>query len=322
MSKSKNIVNKYNNNETNIIQYSINEFKKNVLNKNLFKLDDETLSIIKSISDQVGDPEYIKTPQFYNNESLNKKNTKTNIDDNWDKIRNFKATINNNKKGIDMSIDIIRKNLNKMTEKSYENIKSIIINELKNNVNNINDEEWNKLGVALFSIASTNIFYSEIYAKLYKFLISEFPNLSIIFKNNFNEFNYVFKTIEYVDPEVDYDKFCDINKTNEKRRALSLFYVNLMKYDMIDIESVLNIILELNDYVLNLINEENNKNVVEELSEVIFIMIKNGNKKFTLSSKWKNVIKQIESISILKRNEKPSISNKTIFKYMDMLTLV
>ena len=38
----------------------------------------------------------------------------------------------------------------------------------------------------------------------------------------------LFETIEYCDPKKNYDKFCDINKANEKRKAMSLFIVNLM----------------------------------------------------------------------------------------------
>jgi hypothetical protein len=37
----------------------------------------------------------------------------------------------------------------------------------------------------------------------------------------------LFNCIEYVDSEKDYDKFCKINKDNERRKALSLFFVNL-----------------------------------------------------------------------------------------------
>ena len=36
--------------------------------------------------------------------------------------------------------------------------------------------------------------------------------LQIIFEQNFNQFISLFNNIEYIDPSVDYDKFCKINQ--------------------------------------------------------------------------------------------------------------
>ena len=49
-----------------------------------------------------------------------------------------------------------------------------------------------------------------------------------ICENNFNSFMSIFEKIE-IGKEEDYDNFCHINKTNEKRRALSKFYTFLNK---------------------------------------------------------------------------------------------
>jgi hypothetical protein len=38
--------------------------------------------------------------------------------------------------------------------------------------------------------------------------------------------------------------------------------------------------------------------------------------------KWKEIVKQIGTITVLKSTSKPSISNKTIFKYMDMMDII
>jgi hypothetical protein len=316
-----------------MIRYNMDDFKNFMFDEYLFKLSDETLSVIQAIADQVGDPEYVKTPHFPTRDSGKKKMNSTlasNIlDENWKATRNFQITTIVKKEGIYASIDSVRKHLNKMTDKTYDTIKSSIVDELnkivgedKENVNEELLEEWNKLGNTLFSIASGNSFYSEMYAKLYKELMNEFPFMEHIFKKNFDEFSSVFKTVEYVDPEVDYDKFCDINKVNEKRRALSSFYINLMKNKVIENDKVINIILELNEYMFRLMDEKNNKNVVEELSEVVFIMITKGHTQLKTHLKWKEIVKQIGTITVLKSTSKPSISNKTIFKYMDMMDIV
>jgi hypothetical protein len=266
----------------------MDDFKNFMFDECLFKLSDDTMAIIQEIADQVGDPEYVKTPHFPTRDGGKRKMNASSstaaasnlLDENWKAIRNFQVTTIVKKEGIYASIDSVRKHLNKMTDKTYDTIKSSIVDELnkivgddKENVNEELLEEWNKLGNTLFSIASGNSFYSEMYAKLYKELMNEFPFMEHIFKKNFDEFSSVFKTVEYVDPEVDYDKFCDINKVNEKRRALSSFYINLMKNKVIESDKVVNIIFELNEYMFRLMDEKNNKNVVEELSEVVFIMI-------------------------------------------------
>ena len=317
------------------IRYTIDDFKTFMFDECLFKLSDETMSMIQTIADQVGDPEYIKTPQFPRRDiaGSNKKITKQSgasiaasniLDESWKAIRNFQVTTIIKKEGIYASIDSVRKHLNKMTDKTYDSIKTTIVDELKKIVSEeeVNDDDWNKLGNTLFAIASGNNFYSEMYAKLYKELMDEFPFMEHIFKKNFDEFSSVFKTVEYVDPEADYDKFCDINKMNEKRRALSSFYINLMKNKVIESDKVITIILDLNEYMFRLMNEKDNKNVVEELSEVVFIMITKGHVQFKTHSKWCEIVQQITSVTKLKANAKPSISSKTIFKYMDMMDII
>jgi len=321
-------------------RFTINEFKNFMFEEYIPKLSDETMKIIQKIADQVGDPEYVKTPQFISAMNENKRKNRQQIlinrqdnsisqllDENWKTIRNFHVTPIVKKEGIRASIDSIRKNLNKMTDKTYDTIKANIVEELnkiigEENKENICDElldEMNKVGNTIFAIASGNSFYSEIYAKLYKELMDDYPFMDIIFKKNFEEFSSVFKTVEYVDPELDYDKFCDINKINEKRRALSLFYINLMKKNVIDPLKVITIVSELNEYIARLMEEKNNRNVVEELSEVVFIMVTKGHTQFKSHPKWNEIIQQIASVTKLKASSKPSISNKTIFKYMDMM---
>jgi hypothetical protein len=322
---------------TTMIRYTMDDFKNFMFDECLFKLSDDTMAIIQEIADQVGDPEYVTTPHFPTRDGGKRKMNASSstaaasnlFDENWKAIRNFQVTTIVKKEGIYASIDSVRKHLNKMTDKTYDTIKSSIVDELnkivgddKENVNEELLEEWNKLGNTLFSIASGNSFYSEMYAKLYKELMNEFPFMEHIFKKNFDEFSSVFKTVEYVDPEVDYDKFCDINKVNEKRRALSLFYINLMKNKVIESDKVVNIILDLNEYMFRLMDEKNNKNVVEELSEVVFIMITKGHTHLKTQPKWKEIVKQIGTITVLKSSSKPSISNKTIFKYMDMMDII
>ena len=368
-----------------------------------YTLSPDVLKIIQSIADQVGAPEYVKTPQFEkrqpvsltqvstntnnssmnnhisnnnnnkrydNNNNNNKKRDKYSYnnnkgqeitDDDWEAIRKFQATVLAKKEGIDASIETIRVHLNKITDKTYETLKVLIVeeinkiiaNEVANEVGGEESQELlaelKKIGDAIFNIASSNGFYSKVYATLYKDLMSQFKFMRGIFETNYKGFNSLFKTIEYYDPNKDYDKFCQMNKDNEKRRSMCSFYINLMLQGIIAPKSILKIILGLQELMLEKIKVADATNIVEELSEVLFILItssaemfkravSNPNNKEVLTSdsssedealvvvdtyvsptKWDKIVANVNYISKLKQKSFPSISNKTIFKHMDII---
>jgi len=316
------------------MRYNVDDFNKIIFDGFTYKLSDETMKAIQAIADQVGAPEYVRTPQFPKRDrqggsgptGRRRRGKAPEItDEDWEAIREFQATQIVKKEGIDASIDIIRKQLNKMTGKSYGKLKDEIINEISTIVEGEDAdspemlEKLNKIGDSIFSIASGNGFYSEIYATLYKELMEKFDFMSKIFETNFDKFRSLFQTIEYCAPNDDYDKFCDNNKANERRRAVGLFYVNLMKTKVVGSDEIISIIRELQEYMLRLIDGENNTNIVEELSEVVFILITNSVSVLKTHKDWKDAIKDVKCISNMKLKSSPSISNKTIFKHMDIL---
>jgi hypothetical protein len=81
--------------------------------------------------------------------------------------------------------------------------------------NDTSEEDILKVGNSIFDIASNNRFFSKIYADLYALLIQKFEIMKTIFENSLDTFLELFKTIEYVESEEDYDRFCKINKDNE-----------------------------------------------------------------------------------------------------------
>jgi len=242
-------------------------------------------------------------------------------------VRNFKTTLIAKKEGIAAVIDQIRKHLNKMTEKTYCNLRDNIIKEIEGLaegiVDSMEDEDFikeiNKIGEALFTIASGNSFYSIMYAKLYKELMEKFSFMKTIFEANFKNFNTLFNDFSYCDPNKDYDKFCLINKVNEKRRALSLFYVNLMKENLIDENEIVKILTQIQNSMLSAILEPDNKNVVDEMTEIFYIIVVNGVDKINKLDKWSSIEAFISKFAGFKPTSYPSITNKTIFKFMDIL---
>ena len=142
----------------------------------------------------------------------------------------------------------------------------------------------------------------------------------------------LFETIEYCDPKKNYDKFCDINKANEKRKAMSLFIVNLMKIGIVEKTQVLGLMRQIQELMYSNMRQEGKTNEVDELAENLFIMVKHSHAVFSAAAAaaasstdaetieiFKLRVEQITEVSKMKIKSKPSITNKTIFKHLDML---
>ena len=65
--------------------------------------------------------------------------------------------------------------------------------------------------------------------------MEEYEVFKKIFEDNYKVFMNLFDNIEYADPKKNYDKFCEYTKTNDNRRAMSLFIVNLITYQIASI---------------------------------------------------------------------------------------
>ena len=131
----------------------------------------------------------------------------------------------------------------------------------------------------------------------------------------------LFQRIEYVDPKKDYDKFCENNKSNDKRKAMSLFIVNLMKEGIVPASQVIDIVINLQRMLNDNLKVAGKTNELDETSENIYIIIKNGYKELVGMEEWVNILNNITFISLLKIKSYPSITNKTIFKHVDILEL-
>ena len=322
---------------TDVFKYSLQEFNHILFQGFDFKLDDPTIQLISELALEVGSPTYIKTPIFTKKEQVSKPamsmdNKRKKIkaheivnDEDWETLRTFHATKIEQKVGIDAEIDVIRSHLNKISDKNYEDLKSKIVSVIDGLIeNNISDENMLLVSNAIFEIASTNRFYSKLYADLYTLLIKNYEMMKQVFETNFDTFLDVFKQIEYVDPDKDYDKFCRINKNNEKRKALSAFFVNLTINGILSIKKLIFMICYLLRKVNNMIVEDNKKNEVDEITENIAILC--GNKALIESDNTEvdnglTILETIVNLAHSKTKTYPSLSKKSIFKYMDMIDM-
>jgi hypothetical protein len=281
-----------------------------VKNIKTYQLSESTLACLKDIEVLVGSPSYIKTPRF-NQRNRDYENSK------WENFRTFKKTVIVDKEATNIEkykMDV-RDTLNKLTAKTYDVIKNKLFKLLKE----LDTEELSIICPIIFDISSNNIFYSLEYSKLFKELINEFPPILSLFKSNFSDFLNIFKEIEYISPEDNYNEYCKINKTNEKRRALSKFFSNLMILEIIPSINILKIVLTLQERIVLYMNDTKNKHILEEITENICIIFDTIYLKIDKNDERLQLI--ITNIKWVLENEKEydAITNKAVFKYMDIL---
>jgi hypothetical protein len=329
------------------MKYTLKDFTNVIFDGFDYTLPEETIALISELSLEVGSPSYIKTPVFQKRENplkasssavpggfpinTNKKrrgnkNMEVLNDDDWETLRTFQTTKIEQKVGLDAQIDLIRSHLNKMSDKSYIDMRNKIVDLLDQLISEgISREDMMRVSTTIFDIASTNRFFSKLYADLYSDLINKYDIMKEIFTNCFESFMELFNNIEYVDADKDYDKFCKINKDNERRKALSAFFVNLMKNEIITAADLKALLCNLMRQLVEFIKEDNKKNIVDELTENIALLYSktlfDEEEQDEYLIDGSPILETITKLANSKVKMYPSLSNKSIFKFMDMIEM-
>jgi len=253
----------------------------------------------------------------------------TEDNDNWNAGKSFVVTPKLVKDGIEKSISDIRMALNKLTTKNYDvqcdSITKLITIVVENNVISVDStsDELHRIAKIIFDIASSNKTLSEIYARLYKHLIQHFANLSQNINDLLENYRASLHEIHFMDPNTDYDGYCKYTKTNDTRKAMTLFIVNLMRQDILSEHSVIETIMYLENMIMKYAEEPNRTNEVEEITENLFILITQSINTLKNSEDWiEQIIPTIHELSKLRKTNSakyPSMSSRASFKYMDIL---
>ena len=329
------------------LRYTLEQIEDIIFKGFDYQIPDDVIEKISNLAMQVGSPDYVKTPIFKKRDNpmkvepsdstfvpikenskkrRNNKSMEVLNDEDWDSLRTFQTTKIEVKTGIDADFDSIRSFINKMTDKNNIEMTNKIVEIIEKLVSENSELELTGIGSNIFEIASSNKYYSKIYAQLYANLSSKFEFIKTKYQENFNKFTELFETIDYIDPNENYDKFCEINKINEKRKSLAMFYMNLMLTGVISKAEIILITRNLLAKVYKFISLENKKNEVEEITENIAILYKKdlyedveGNNYdkidgFTLSE-------IIEKIAKSKVKDYKSLTNKALFKFMDLIDM-
>ena len=249
--------------------------------------------------------------------------------DDWDSIRTFQPTKMAVKSGFDETLDKIRLHLNKITDKTFIDIREKIIDLIRTIPEEYKtDENIAKLSQSVYDISSTNKFYSKLFADLYAELLTEFPFLKSVFDKAFSLYEEQFNHIEYVDADTNYDQFCEMNKLNERRRANTQFYVNLGLNGFISPLSIARILKHLVQLILDMVKLPNKKNEVDEITENIALLyntdlldVAEDDSQYSDDELYINEMEIPEVLTMFTNTKFPSLSNKSTFKYMDILKM-
>ena len=294
------------------MKYTLEDFQ-NICESNseLFNINSDIELIIESLCNDLN-------MQFNKNliKKTFKKKKKSESDD-WDNLRNFKITEFNKHNIESINLQNCRKYLNMLTQNNFTNIFEKISLEIDYVIENKTKNDLNNICENIFILICNNSLYSNLYSNLFVKLNDKYDQFLIILKKYITNYNEKINSINYVDPQNDYNLFCENNKKNDILRAETIFYTNIIKASVIPIDNILpsiNFIFDKlkSNLILNNLKKEN-----EEYSEIIYILISHLYSYFDGDLK-KNIDLTIREICSYKNSNYPSFSSKILFKFMDI----
>ena len=311
---------------------SVSGSRTKTLSKNVYTLEDinviktqgfncllpeQSILLINKLAALVGSEQYVKTPNF----PKKKKNFNMVKPEDWALIKNFKITERPKHTDSEKLLNTVKGALNKITDKNYDVQKTIIFDLLNSG---ISDEDYAKITELIFNIASTNKFYSKVYADLFDDLIKLNAGFTEKLDKEIDGYLNKFGEIIKTDSNADYELFCTNNAENEKRKALSMFLVNLMIKKIVSVKKITSLIDSLTTSFLENIMKEDGYHVTVELSENLFILISEGLKLIKdCDLEIANYIRaKVEQIAKFKVKETPSLNNKIHYQFLDLIDLI
>lgn len=288
-----------------------------------YEIPRDVVAIIEELSKRVTNTPCTVSPLFTTrgNRKFSEKTASRKMkDDDWDNLHTAKAPSQLIVEKSDISI--IKTYLNKITDKTYEDYCRNIIEIIRNNEEN--ETKKSEICKLIFQVASNNRFYSKLYANLISVLIGEFPSMSELFDTIRKQFVALFDdetdaTLKK-SKESDYDLMCAVNKFNESRKSLSTFFVNLTKNGIMKRKEVYDIIVILIIKMNDILSNKDMVSKVEELIENVAILYDKEIFTQKEDDEHEDILAVIVTLSKQYKNpEYPALSNKAIFKLMDVI---
>ena len=294
------------------MKYSLSEIKTFGTSKYTIpsSIIDNLLFVSMSIDGFVNTRKMVKGEDYvYIGETQEKKK------DNWDTIRNFNTTKFN--EIVKPDVDLKGK-INKITENNYTEIVGTLAEYI---LSQSNQEE---LTEHLLDIFSRNSFFSKTYAKCIAIMNETIPCISECIQRRIEHLPLIYETFEYVSDK-NYEKFCINTKLNEERKSIGLFYTNISIHSSIISKKTITDIIELLlDKIKQWSKNETRKNEIDEIVENIFILYKCliESEHSSIADTMNSITETMKILSISSTKIDKGLTNKSIFKFMDMIDLV
>ncbi len=222
------------------------------------------------------------------------------------------------------NIDELRIELNKITDKTLETRITKIINLLNTIIetsSNHSDDAAlpqyiNDAFTMFFETAATNK-NPVLYAKFFKLIYENFKDYTSTFMQQaYNSYITSFNNIVDV-PESNYNEFCDFTAANTRRKNISALFAQIALSNFIegwDKNFMEKLLTTLFNQVIEKVEIKQKQKEVEEITENIVILITSLG-TFIEKTVYAHFV---ENINGMKPAEKPGLSSRTKFKYMDL----
>jgi hypothetical protein len=246
--------------------------------------------------------------------------------ENWKKREEFKATVIAKKEGYENLLGELKKFLNKLTTSNYDTQVESVIETVKSIISLDDDDDKIRMGLmqtaeVIMQVACSNKYYSAMYAKLYMRLVDIHQQFLEEKGRICDKFLTALQEIEIVDPNVDYDRFCIVNKKNDERRTMMLFIINLYKTGGCSIAELSSIVIKIDEMIHTHVSASSFIEYTNELTEIMNTFVTNMVTEIKNNKEWVFVKDRIVDYSKYKTKDYPGMSSRTIFKYMDMVDL-
>lgn len=299
--------------------YNLQTIQDITQNRSEFKLPEDTIKTINGLIDLLNIDVNVYKQRLSKKEKILKDSHEK-----WPKKEVFKTTTLEKKEGLDEKLDVLRGLMNKLTSSNYD-AKLPNVLECVETILDDNQETFNitldKFIERYYSVVQNNRFYAGIYAQLFSTILEKF----VVFEDYQDHFlnKYVESMSEFVycDPEEDYDRFCEINQLNERRKASVCFIINLVKEDMYSFSTITDILHSLFAKIdANKLNRSELE-LNEEIIENIFVIMSEAKILITKEVSKYTLIEKITEYSKYKSSDNPGFSSRMRFKCMDLVEL-
>ena len=292
-------------------------------------LPESAQRIINDLAERVGAPTYVRTPVFDQPSSRSSRggagggkrrrgNTQIS-DEDWEVIRTYESTRRAERDGDEAVLDRNRKHLNKVSDSNYGSQISTIIDIINEAQDEGNSTLLGQIVESILRTAKGNAFYAHLYARLVTDLSERFgEHLLVPLQSTLAGFASSFGVIEDCDPKKDYDRFCELNLENERRKATGVFLAHLTRTGVLDSDAVVAELQEMQRHMLKAFETEEGMQTAEQIADVCEAMITAGLETFRDTVAWESVKEQIVAIAAMGPKSMSGLSRKTVFKHKDI----